>query len=223
MIFRRAAGCAPAWLELAPWQPPGRGTRAAEVPAASIAVAAREVAELALRPPAGLTASILGHSMGAFVALEAARIMQEREAPPAVLVVVAARAPGDARLRGLIDLSDDGCLDYLTSAGGTPPEVLAEPDLVRRALPGLRWDLSLLRDYPVPGPDRLGCPIVALASADDQVAPAHAVAGWRHLTSGPFSLHLIPGGHFAIHERAEAWPLIFELLGSIWRRDGDAN
>lgn len=45
------------------------------------------------------------------------------------------------------DLSDDDFLKWLISIGGTPPELLANPDVLKLFLPALKADLHVVENY----------------------------------------------------------------------------
>lgn len=45
------------------------------------------------------------------------------------------------------ELSDEDFLQWLTAIGGTPPELLANPEVVRLFLPALKADLRVVESY----------------------------------------------------------------------------
>ena len=45
------------------------------------------------------------------------------------------------------DLSDEDFLRWLTSIGGTPPELLANPEVLKLFLPALKADLHVVENY----------------------------------------------------------------------------
>ncbi|MFI6323033.1 thioesterase II family protein [Nonomuraea sp. NPDC050556] len=146
----------------------------------------------------GLPYALFGHSLGALVAYELAA----RLAVPSVrLIVSGSRAPRFAGTeRRLSDLPDGALVRALTELGGMPPGVLAETELLETMLPMVRDDLALADDYrPAPRPP-LSCPVTALCGDADGSAPPWSMTAWKEVTTGPFTLRVLPGEHFFVHD-----------------------
>jgi medium-chain acyl-[acyl-carrier-protein] hydrolase len=138
-----------------------------------------------------------GVSMGARVAWSLARALHERAMPMPVQVFLACEpAPAHDDAAPPWENRPDGLEGYLRDLGGTPPEVLAEPELIRALLPTLRADLTALTTAAAGQGAPLDVPIRAFAGTEDPVAPAGLMAAWRAETSAGFELDPIPGGHF---------------------------
>ncbi|HWG92361.1 MAG TPA: alpha/beta fold hydrolase [Candidatus Thermoplasmatota archaeon] len=194
--WRRAL---PPHLALALVQLPGREARFNEPLHTSIASLAAGVAG-ALRAETGprRPTVFFGHSMGALVAYETARLLAAQGGPaPALLVVSGHRAPHLPSFRApLGNASDEALLQELGRLGGTPPEVLAHPDLLALVKPIFRADLTACETYRyVPGAG-LDCSLVAYGGLADPDAPPASLEGWREHTRGEFTRRLFPGGHF---------------------------
>lgn len=191
---------------------PGRERRFNEPAATSMAEIAELLADAIatrLRPPVAL----FGHSMGALVASETARRLEQAD-PPVHLFVSGARAPHMPLPGAPHALDDDELREWLRRLDGAPQEVLADPQLLPLLLPLLRADLRVCDDYlGTPGLAPLSCPITALAGRDDPLATPRHVAAWSSYTTGEFDLAVFPGGHFYLQEReAEVTRLIQERL-----------
>lgn len=147
---------------------------------------------------------LFGHSLGAIVAYEVARILKDT-APgrPAALAVSGRAAPDIRRHTGPTDLSDASLTAELAALSGTDPRVLVDADVRALVLPVLRNDLRAVQAYRYrPGPP-LRCPLTVLTGdADPWVTPDEARA-WRGHTAGPFESHTFPGGHFYLNECRE--------------------
>ncbi len=135
--------------------------------------------------------------MGARVALALAPALGERALPlPTRLYVACDPAPvtddGTWPWQG----RPDGLEGYLREMGGTPPEVLDHPELLRAVLPALRADLSVLSTNDFRPGTPLELPIVAFAGVDDPIGTPELMDRWRTETSAGFELHRLPGGHF---------------------------
>jgi surfactin synthase thioesterase subunit len=186
-------------------QYPGRADRIREAAiddaAALAAQVADAVAALADRPMA-----FFGHSMGALIGYEAARLLARHGLGPRHLMVSASPPPGhrDPEDKKLSTLDDERLVAALGRFGGSDPRLLAMPELLELILPAVRADFRLVERYvhrPVP---MLDCPVTAYAGGDDRIAPAQLMQGWSGTTLGPFAARTYPGGHFYLQDRSAA-------------------
>ncbi|RKT54273.1 thioesterase II family protein [Saccharothrix australiensis] len=212
-FFHPWARALPEAVELLAVQYPGRGGATPPPPRSSaLHTWADEITD-ALRPLRGHRLALFGHSMGAVLAYEIARRLDSRRLTPERLFVSASPPPGAERPRRG-DAGDAELVAALRRWGRVDPASLDQPDQRAAMLDALRGDLRVLDAYR-PGPaTRLGCPVTALAGADDtEVAPS-AVRGWRHRTAAPFDLVTFPGDHFylAAH-RDEVVAVVADRLG----------
>ncbi|MDH2430752.1 alpha/beta fold hydrolase [Sphaerisporangium sp. TRM90804] len=143
-----------------------------------------------------------GHSMGAVVAFEVALRFARAGGPaPSRLVVSGRRAPSSRQRR--VDLGTDAAVvAELRRLGGTPEMFLRDPELLASIVQVTRVDYRALDDYAAP-PDAVldGVPVTALVGDSDPVTAVDDVPAWGRHTSGPFELHVFPGGHFFIESR----------------------
>jgi surfactin synthase thioesterase subunit len=193
-------------IELYAVQYPGRGDRRLSPPIDDVRTMARLVVD-DLGPLLDRPVALFGHSMGAFIAYEAARLLEERHVPPAHLFAsgqIAPRYPTSTpngtvarpAVAGLADADDESLMRHLDRLGGTEVELLADPALREIFLPYIRNDFRLVESYsPAAGPP-LTAPITALAGTDDPVATPTSAEHWRELTSSNFALEVFTGGHF---------------------------
>ncbi|WP_063796350.1 thioesterase II family protein [Chondromyces crocatus] len=153
-------------------------------------------------PGAGQTPLVMfGHSMGAILSFALCRWLRAEGAPlPARLIVSGHRAPHIVDPEPPKHLLDDPALiARLRHYGGTPEEILREPELVELMLPILRADFELLATHPhVPAPP-LDLPMLALGGADDPNALPPAIEAWREHAGGEFAFQIFPGSHFFLH------------------------
>jgi medium-chain acyl-[acyl-carrier-protein] hydrolase len=162
-----------------------------------------------------------GVSMGARVAWSLALALRRRGMPmPAQLFLACEPAPVHDDGTRPWENRAGGLEGYMRDLGGTPPEVLAEPELVRALLPTLRADLVALTTATARPVTPLDVPIRAFAGTEDVVAPWDSMAAWRAETSARFRLDLIPGGHF-FDPAGECRVIgaIGDDLGGRWRRE----
>lgn len=190
----------PPGAEVCAVQPPGREDRISEPFPSDLVTLAQTLATVLL-PHLDLPYALVGNSLGAVVAFEVARHLQEWYGlAPIRLVVAAARPPGIHQTAPAV--SDLGAGE-LTAAvqdryGGIPEEILRDPRHLTAFLPALRADLAMLEAYlPQPGPP-LPCPVTALVGAADRSMSLADLSGWNTVTDGDFDCVELPGDHFTL-------------------------
>jgi medium-chain acyl-[acyl-carrier-protein] hydrolase len=81
--------------------------------------------------------------------------------------------------------------------GGCAPEVLDDQELMELFTPVLRADFRANETFaPLPAPEPLDLPIVAMTGEDDRDPGPEEVEAWRRMTRRDFAFHRFPGGHF---------------------------
>jgi medium-chain acyl-[acyl-carrier-protein] hydrolase len=174
-------------------QLPGRGERLREPPYERmeplVAALAQAVEPLLDRPFA-----FFGLSMGARLAWALTHHMRVLALPqPAALYLSSASAPSEEP--GRDDWKRD-LVGFLRDMRGTPPEVLADPQLLGLVLPTLRADLTLLDSFGFRAEVPLDMPIRAFAGRNDTEHSPDRMRGWGVETIGRFHLDVRQGGHF---------------------------
>lgn len=202
-------------IEVVAVQLPGREDRLREEPFTDVFELTPVVAQ-ALAPYLDRPFALFGHSMGALVAFELARALERAGGPAPEHLFVSARSAPTVRysLPSVGGMSDREVLGLLRRLGGTPPDALRDPDLMRLVLPRFRADLTLCERY-LYSPDRkLSCPISALGGALDFFRRGE-LTGWAAETRAAFQLRMFPGGHFFIDEaRARVLQVVAEALAA---------
>jgi medium-chain acyl-[acyl-carrier-protein] hydrolase len=160
----------------------------------------------AIEPYIAKPFAFFGHSMGAAVAFELARLLRRRQQPlPVMLMASGARAPQYRRNHvPLPTPGDEEFLAELRGLQGMPAEVLEDPAMMRAILPALRADTALYRNYVYAEDAPLGCPIRAYGGAGDPNVVREHLEAWARQTSNSFAVRIFPGGHFYLNAGREA-------------------
>ncbi|GAA4669940.1 alpha/beta fold hydrolase [Streptomyces chumphonensis] len=204
----------PAFVQVVPVEPPGRGSRVSEPPHTRLEPLVDELLPRVLAA-GDAPYALFGYSLGALVAFELARVLERRHRrPPVHLFVGAFRAPHLPRTAVPDhDLPEPQFRERLRAFNGTPEDVLADESLMELLVPILRADLAVADTYRH-RPDRpLTCPITAFAGSDDAEVPVGSVARWRRHTHAGFTLKVLEGDHFFLHRQERA--LLAELASAV--------
>ncbi|MET7703686.1 MULTISPECIES: thioesterase II family protein [unclassified Streptomyces] len=191
-------------------QYPGRQDRRHEPCIDSIPALADAVAEQ-IEPWCQGPVTFFGHSMGASLAFEVARRLEERGTVLHGLFASGRRAPSAVRDERVHLLDDDGLITDISRLSGTDTQVLGDPEILRMILPAVRADYRAAETYRyTPGPP-LTCPLFALTGDDDPQVTLEEARAWGEHTTGPFTLQVFAGGHFYLNAQA---PAVIETLRS---------
>ncbi|HEX5116368.1 MAG TPA: alpha/beta fold hydrolase [Pseudonocardiaceae bacterium] len=205
---------APAEVDVRPVRLPGRdGTDGAACHRMTDLIAAL----VDTVPDAGTSFALLGHSLGAVVAFQLANALAERGNGPHMLFVSGSPAPAkvarpDTRVG---DLPDEEFLTAIGRLGGSPPELLDEPENAAALLPRLRADFAVAETYEYLPGTTVSCPISAFAGSDDPQVGAAELDEWRDYSTAWFRRRLLPGDHFYL---TTARPLLLRAIGKDLRR-----
>lgn len=180
---------------------PGRTTRQAEPPYTQMGALVNALAS-AVDFDADRPFVFFGQSLGALVAFEVAKELQERgRALPRRLIVSSCPAPPlPAVQRPVRSMSDNELLDAIErGTGKVLTQLRGDPGMREHALGCFRADYALLEDYrPAPtGP--LNCPITVFAGSGEPWWSWRG--GWAAHTRAPTNLRVLPGGHFYFRQR----------------------
>jgi len=200
-VYRTWQQDMPAEIEVCPVQLPGRERRFREPAFTSLPPLIDEMSK-ALEPYFDLPFAFFGHSMGSIIGYELGHELRaEGKAEPVQLLVSARRAPhipeDDDHYH---ELPDDELREKLGEIEGTPPEVLANAELMELMLPLIRSDFELNETYEYAEHETAPWPLTAFGGLEDPEVPREYLEEWEKMTSGPFRLRMFPGGHFYLNE-----------------------
>ncbi|MFB7086522.1 thioesterase II family protein [Streptomyces sp. NPDC056296] len=191
-------------LDVLAVQYPARQDRRAEPAADGILDLAARIADRLAAVADDRPYALFGHSMGALVAYETARILQSSGTPlPARLFLSGRGAPGPTPDRNDRLQDDAEILAAVRNLGGTDAAVLDDPELVDMVLPALRADYGALASYRWQDGPVLNIPLTVLVGDADPVAPVESTAGWAGQTDRDNEVLVLSGGHFYLSERLD--------------------
>ncbi|XP_030645018.1 S-acyl fatty acid synthase thioesterase, medium chain [Chanos chanos] len=184
---------------------PGREGRAKEPFFQSMQQVLDEVTDALLPQLKEKPFALFGHSFGAMTSFAFAEYVKRiHKLEPVHVFLSGASAPySEMRLQApkRSHLSDHDFLQWMSSIGGTPPELIANPEVMKLFLPALKADLHVVENYRCSKPEVpfLSCPVTCFDGKEDL---PHDLEAWKHMTSGEFTVHMLPGSHFYLKEAA---------------------
>lgn len=196
-------------IEVVAVHPPGRAHRLREPPLTRIETMV-ETAVTGLTPLMDRPFAVFGHSLGAVVAGEFARILHARGRTAAHLFVSSRPPSRDAETQ-FHQLPDEDFLAAMNARyQGIPEEILACPDLLTLLLPSLRADIEALETFR-PHRDRakIACLTTVYGGEFDQTVSRADLESWNEETAEPCRIRTFPGDHFYLNTGLE--PMLADL------------
>lgn len=196
LFYRSLRAYLPLDIDFCPVELPGHGRRIEEMPFTHLD-ALTATLQVVLEPLLTVPFAFFGHSTGASIAFEAARVLRAADGRSAMHLFVSGRpAPGHAsERRSILSLSDQDLVAALLRYGGTPAAVMERADLRDAVLSTLRNDLALVENHRPTSGIRLACPITAFGGMDDTIDRV-SLRAWSEFTAATFRFRMFPGGHF---------------------------
>ena len=202
-----SAGAFSRWRTLAPRGAPaislvtypGRDRLCALPAERSIAALADRLAHDIQAQPADIPIVLAGHSMGALVAFETSRRVQNSDHRLLGVAISGCHAPHGRSKRLLSHLNDEAFMAEVIAIGGCPPALLASSDFLALFLPLLRADFYAIESYQRASPgakDALDVPALLLWGTQDREASADEVAAWQAWLPQAGPPIAMPGSHF---------------------------
>jgi len=188
--------------------------RASEPPFTRLAPLIESLTQ-ALRPFLDKPFALFGHSMGGLIGFEFTRALRRRFGLDALGLFISGRQapPIPDRTPARYDLPEPEFTEEIRRLNGTPPEILAHPELMRLLVPLLRAEFELCQTYVYEPGQPLDCPISVFGGVKDDDVSYEELEGWRSQTTGAFSLRMVPGDHFFIQtSQAQLLAMISEDL-----------
>ena len=217
-IYRSWSESLPWQVEVCPVQLPGRGSRIRENLFTQMPDLVANVAK-DLRTYLDKPFAFFGHSMGAIIGFELARLLREEGAPEPVHLFVSGRSAPQtpSEHRHTYDLPEQEFVEELRQMNGTPEEVLQDPELRAFMLPLLRADFEVIQTYAYVDQPPLTCSITAFGGLNDNEVSRDSLEGWREQTTKACTLRLFPGDHFFINQVQSS--LLRMISGELYQHD----
>jgi surfactin synthase thioesterase subunit len=147
---------------------------------------------------------LFGHSMGAVVAFEFARIAESRGAAVERLWASAAPAPSAVAAKPDLPTSHDDLLVDMADFGGTDAALLADPEFAELLVTAMRADYAAINRYTCSPGVQIAADISALGAHGDTRVSAAELQLWESHTAGSFDLSWYDGGHFFLDDHIDA-------------------
>jgi surfactin synthase thioesterase subunit len=147
---------------------------------------------------------LFGHSMGAVVAFEFARIAERHDLTVHKLWVSAGPVPSSIAGSPELATSHEELLADLVDLGGTDPRLLADEEFTELLTNAARCDYRALNRYQCGAAVRIRADIHAIGGRHDHRVDAGSLRRWADHTDGAFTLSMFDGGHFYVDEHIDA-------------------
>lgn len=140
---------------------------------------------------------IIGHSLGAAVAIGAANKMADHYCnKPKHLVLMAETPPcSEASDNKYRNKNKDEVMDTIASMGHIPHEIMEEPELYDLFSDIIYSDICVLNGYTSFSFGKLDVPITVFSGSEDDISDFE-MKKWKHYTNSQFRLFNISGDHF---------------------------
>jgi medium-chain acyl-[acyl-carrier-protein] hydrolase len=178
-------------------QLPGHETRIGEAPVCDLPSLLDELSEI-VRPFLDAPFALLGHSMGALIGFELARLIRKKYGREPVRIFLSG-----LRALQLCDpdpplhlIPGPQFLEELQLRYGLPAQLLADPELLQLFLPLLQADFRLCESYTYSADTALDCPISVFGGLDDRKVCREAQACWQAHSTRPLKLRMLEGDHY---------------------------
>jgi pyochelin biosynthetic protein PchC len=165
--------------------------------------------------------ALFGHSMGATLAFEVARRLEEMGAEAEMIFVSGRRSPTRPRAEDVHRRGDAGLIQEMRRLSGTDQRLFDDEELLAMILPAVRSDYTAIERYRMIPGSRINAPIHVLIGDSDPKAGLAEAAAWEEVTTGTFSQRVFRGGHFYLAEhQSEVINTISDALLPLTAGDG---
>lgn len=178
---------------------PGRGDRVKENLTKDFEKAAADLLSQVLGFRKDPNFIFYGHSLGALLAFRVCQLLEDRNIPPAYIVVSGNPGPGIDPDKNMHELGDEDFIAELKSLGGIPEEIFEDSNTLSFFLPILRSDFELANKIKLELKSRINTPIYAVMG--DKEEHVGEITNWKNFTTVDFQFRIFEGSHFFIYEQ----------------------
>jgi medium-chain acyl-[acyl-carrier-protein] hydrolase len=190
----------PEMIEICPVQLPGRGNRISE----PLIYRLDEIVRCTLE---GLSCYFdrpfifFGHSFGALLSFELARLLRRTDKPyPLHLFVSGHGAPQLPDLYPKIHhLPHEELIEKLGEFNGMTREIFSNKELMEMIIPVIRADFEVCETYQYIDEKPLTIPISAYGGIEDPFVTRSDLESWQEQTEKKFMIRMFPGDHFYLN------------------------
>ena len=186
-------------FDVIPLELPGRGDRMNEDLLRSFDLAAIDIYNQINNK---LTSSnnflIYGHSLGAYLTLRVASMLEKVNRNPKYIIVSGNPGPGVREIKTYHLLEKNEFKIALKKLGGFPLELLENEELFDFFEPVLRADFELIEKDLLKNEKPVAAPIYAFMGSEEKLV--QKISNWSNFTTGAFNCEVVHGGHFFILE-----------------------
>ncbi len=143
----------------------------------------------------------LGHSIGALIAFEFARILRMKgQSQPKHLIVSGTKAPQiPLKKTPIHNLPEIQFIQELKKYNGIPDDILQDKEIMSIFIPIIRADFRVSEIYSYQHQSPMDFPITALGGSNDDTFYYNDLEQWKKQTNTYFQLYRFPGDHFFIN------------------------
>ncbi|MBF6330396.1 thioesterase II family protein [Nocardia transvalensis] len=183
-------------VEVLAVQYPGRQDRRLDPCIDDVGALAEQI-YAALTPWTDIPLAFFGHSMGAILAFEVARLLEERDGVVLTMLFASGRrAPSRHRDEHVHTGDDNAIVAELRSLSGTDSTLLGDEEILRMILPAIRSDYKAIETYRCAPGATVRSPITVLVGDDDAKTTVDEARDWARHTTAACETLVFSGGHF---------------------------
>ncbi len=210
-IFRSWADQLDEQIELIAIQLPGRGARFNE-PLLDSMESILEQLRLVFKDQYHRPYAFFGHSMGASIAFELSRIIQQRAKTdsdvllPSRLIVSGRKGPSfveEQEREPIHNLPKEEFINRLKNLNGTPQELLEHEDLMALMEPILRSDFKVIETWQHQEGELLKIPMSVYSGDEDEYLCPESLKAWQKETDQKCEFVSFSGDHFYLQSQEQ--------------------